>query len=183
MRLDLTLNLAEPRSLPELREHLSQLRAAVEILASQTADRSGEPDPTTPLLDRVSALEVRATEMPIETPDDIGAGLDVFRGMIEPDRWQYSDRRDARLFEAIREGVGALSRAGGHAPDAATGRYPIALQDRLDEVIHSLALLSEVLQSRYRANGGPGDRAADDGACRLVDDQIEKVRSVRDALK
>ena len=183
MHLDLSIDLAEPRTLPELREHLNQLRAAVEILASQSADRRGEPDPTTPLLDRVSALEVRASELPIETPADIGAALDVVRGMIEPDGWQYSDRRDARLFEAIREGVGALSRAGDQVGDAASRRYPIAQQDTLDEVIHSLALVSEVLQSRYRASGGPGERTADDGACRLVDDQIEKVRNVRDALK
>ncbi len=112
MRLDLSLDLQEPRSLPELREQLVQLRAAVEILASQALERPDSPEPDKPIFDRISALEVRAAEMPIETPADIGAGLDVLRAMIEPDGWQYSDRRDARLFEAIRDGVGGLSGAG-----------------------------------------------------------------------
>jgi hypothetical protein len=185
MRVDLSLDLPEPRSLPELREHLIQLRAAAEIVASQSVDRKGEMDPNDPIFFRISALEIRAPELPIETPAEIGAGLDVLREMIEPDGWQYSDRRDARLFEAIRDGVGGLNRARQKPGAAATGEWlhPIALRDTLDEVIHSLALVSEVLQSRYRANGGANERAADGGTCRLVDDQIEKVREVRDALR
>jgi hypothetical protein len=89
---------------------MMQLRAAVEILASQTPDRRGEPDVNAPIFEKIGTIENRAAEMPMETSADIGAALDVLREMIDP-QWQYADLRDARLFDAIRDGVGVLMKA------------------------------------------------------------------------
>lgn len=112
MRVDLSLDLPEPGTLRECAEQLTQLRAAATILSHQTARRPDADAVCAPLFERISALEVMAADLPIASAADAAAGLEVLRDMIEPDGWQYTDRRDARLFDAIRDGVGGLGRAG-----------------------------------------------------------------------
>ena len=184
MRLNLTIEDRQPKTIREIEDHLVQLRAAATILSGQQADHDLDA-----LHGRISDLERQAADSTtIASPADAVAALDVLAGMLGNDSWHYADRRDERLFEAIREGLRNLNRCERkpdpiRSPEKRDGLNKVALRDKLDAAINAVGLVSLALTGRHPLSMGPDEEAANSGAIKLLDDTIELLRGVRDALE
>lgn len=177
MRVDLTIEAKEPRTIRDCEEQIREFRAAAEIVGCQNRGRPNVDALTDRYFDRASELEVAAVDMPLKSISDLVTAFAVYDLMMNDGGFpaEYTDRRDARLLENIRAALVHLEPR--PKPRPARDEKGATIADGIEEVRNSLGLIVRWAE-RNSPSQGTIERLAGAGLVDLLYQQIERLEEL-----